>query len=89
VESSNLLLAEIYTEADVPPGLFNMGKGGVTTGQFLCQHHNVNKVSFTGSMPTSTKVMELSTKGIKPVTMKLGRKISSHHLLRLQYGERM
>uniref|UniRef100_A0A4W2DGD9 4-trimethylaminobutyraldehyde dehydrogenase n=1 Tax=Bos indicus x Bos taurus TaxID=30522 RepID=A0A4W2DGD9_BOBOX len=53
---SVLLLAEIYTEAGVPPGLFNVVQGGAATGQFLCQHRDVAKVSFTGSVPTGSKV---------------------------------
>jgi len=53
---SVLRLAEIYTEAGVPPGLFNVVQGGAATGQFLCQHPDVAKVSFTGSVPTGSKV---------------------------------
>lgn len=53
---SALLLAEIYTEAGAPPGLFNVVQGGGATGQLLCQHRDVAKVSFTGSVPTGTKV---------------------------------
>lgn len=54
--ASVLLLAEIYTEAGVPPGLFNVVQGGAATGQYLCQHPDVAKVSFTGSVPTGSKV---------------------------------
>ncbi|KAM5236789.1 4-trimethylaminobutyraldehyde dehydrogenase isoform 2-T2 [Ctenodactylus gundi] len=71
---SALLLAEIYTEAGVPSGLFNVVQGGAATGQFLCQHPDVAKVSFTGSVPTGMKIMEMSAKGIKPVTLELGGK---------------
>eukprot|EP00069_Balaena_mysticetus_P021936 bmy_13966T0 len=71
---STLLLAEVYTEAGVPPGLFNVVQGGAATGQFLCQHRDVAKVSFTGSVPTGSKIMEMSAKGIKPVTLELGGK---------------
>lgn len=53
---SAVLLAEIYMEAGVPPGLFNVVQGGAATGQGLCQHHDVAKVSFTGSVPTGRKV---------------------------------
>lgn len=53
---SVLLLAEIYTQAGAPPGLFNVVQGGAATGQFLCQHPDVAKVSFTGSVPTGAKV---------------------------------
>ncbi|XP_017585128.1 PREDICTED: 4-trimethylaminobutyraldehyde dehydrogenase isoform X2 [Corvus brachyrhynchos] len=49
-------LAEIFTEAGVPKGLFNVVQGGAATGQFLCQHPDVAKISFTGSVPTGMKV---------------------------------
>lgn len=71
---SALLLAEIYTKAGAPPGLFNVVQGGAATGQFLCQHRDVAKISFTGSVPTGMKIMEMSAKGIKPVTLELGGK---------------
>lgn len=71
---SAVLLAEIYMEAGVPPGLFNVVQGGAATGQGLCQHHDVAKVSFTGSVPTGRKIMEMAAKGIKPVTLELGGK---------------
>lgn len=60
---SVLLLAEIYTAAGVPPGLFNVVQGGAATGQFLCLHRDVAKVSFTGSVPTGSKV------NMKPVSV--------------------
>ncbi|XP_055965470.1 4-trimethylaminobutyraldehyde dehydrogenase [Sorex fumeus] len=71
---STLLLAEIYTQAGAPPGLFNVVQGGAVTGQLLCRHPDVAKVSFTGSVPTGRKIMELSAQGIKPVTLELGGK---------------
>ncbi|XP_044295342.1 4-trimethylaminobutyraldehyde dehydrogenase [Varanus komodoensis] len=71
---SVLMLAEIYTEAGVPRGLFNVVQGGAATGQFLCQHPDVAKVSFTGSVPTGVKIMEAAASGIKPVTLELGGK---------------
>lgn len=54
--ASVLLLAEVYTQAGAPPGLFNVVQGGAATGQLLCQHGDVAKVSFTGSVPTGMKV---------------------------------
>uniref|UniRef100_A0A8I6ASL3 Aldehyde dehydrogenase 9 family, member A1 n=1 Tax=Rattus norvegicus TaxID=10116 RepID=A0A8I6ASL3_RAT len=71
---SALLLAEIYTKAGAPNGLFNVVQGGAATGQFLCQHRDVAKVSFTGSVPTGMKIMEMAAKGIKPITLELGGK---------------
>ncbi|XP_075472914.1 4-trimethylaminobutyraldehyde dehydrogenase isoform X1 [Ascaphus truei] len=71
---SVVVLAEIFAEAGVPKGLFNVVQGGAATGEFLCKHPNVAKVSFTGSVPTGSKVMEMAAKNIKPVTLELGGK---------------
>uniref|UniRef100_A0A1A7WBB0 Aldehyde dehydrogenase 9 family, member A1 n=2 Tax=Iconisemion striatum TaxID=60296 RepID=A0A1A7WBB0_9TELE len=69
-----VILAEIYKEAGVPDGLFCVVQGGAETGTILCQHPKVAKVSFTGSVPTGKKVMEVSAKGVKQVTLELGGK---------------
>lgn len=53
---SAVLLAEIYKQAGVPDGLFNIVQGAQETGTLLCQHPTVAKVSFTGSVPTGKKV---------------------------------
>ncbi|XP_039591967.1 4-trimethylaminobutyraldehyde dehydrogenase A isoform X1 [Polypterus senegalus] len=69
-----VMLAEIYTQAGVPEGLFNVVQGGAETGSLLCHHPGVAKVSFTGSVPTGKKVMEMASKLVKPVTLELGGK---------------
>uniref|UniRef100_A0AAY4D9Y4 Aldehyde dehydrogenase domain-containing protein n=2 Tax=Denticeps clupeoides TaxID=299321 RepID=A0AAY4D9Y4_9TELE len=69
-----VILAEIYKEAGVPDGLFNVVQGGAETGSLLCHHPMVAKVSFTGSVPTGKKVMEMAAKGVKQVTLELGGK---------------
>lgn len=69
-----VLLAEIFREAGAPPGLFNVVQGGAATGEFLCKHPDVAKISFTGSVPTGSKIMEMASRGIKPVTLELGGK---------------
>uniref|UniRef100_A0A672GSG9 Aldehyde dehydrogenase 9 family, member A1a, tandem duplicate 1 n=1 Tax=Salarias fasciatus TaxID=181472 RepID=A0A672GSG9_SALFA len=69
-----VILAEIYKEAGAPDGLFCVVQGGPETGTLLCQHPMVAKVSFTGSVPTGKKIMEMSAKGVKPVTLELGGK---------------
>ncbi|XP_067368649.1 4-trimethylaminobutyraldehyde dehydrogenase A isoform X2 [Channa argus] len=69
-----VILAEIYKEAGVPDGLFNVVQGGAETGSLLCHHPMVAKVTFTGSVPTGKKVMEMSSKGVKHVTLELGGK---------------
>lgn len=52
-----VLLAEIYRQAGAPEGLFNVVQGGQETGSLLCLHPSVDKVSFTGSVPTGKKVI--------------------------------
>ncbi|XP_062849911.1 4-trimethylaminobutyraldehyde dehydrogenase B [Trichomycterus rosablanca] len=71
---SAVLLAEIYKQAGVPDGLFNVVQGAQETGTLLCQHPSVAKVSFTGSVATGKKIMEMASQGVKPVTLELGGK---------------
>ncbi|KAL8168567.1 UNVERIFIED_CONTAM: 4-trimethylaminobutyraldehyde dehydrogenase [Gekko kuhli] len=71
---SAVMLSEIYSQAGVPRGLFNVVQGGAATGQFLCQNPSVAKVSFTGSVSTGMKIMAMASHGVKPVTLELGGK---------------
>ena len=50
------LLAEILTDAGAPPGTMNVVQGEAETGQLLCRHSDVTKVSFTGGITTGVKV---------------------------------
>ncbi|KAL0200228.1 hypothetical protein M9458_003415, partial [Cirrhinus mrigala] len=38
-----VLLAEIYSQAGAPEGLFNVVQGGQETGSLLCHHPSVAK----------------------------------------------
>jgi betaine-aldehyde dehydrogenase len=67
-------LAEIYLEAGVPPGVFNVLQGRGATGAMLASHPGVAKVSVTGSVPTGKKVMQTAAGTLKRVTMELGGK---------------
>ena len=69
-----LKLAEIYLEAGVPSGVFNVLQGRGTTGALLAAHPGVAKVSVTGSVPTGKKVMQTAAGTLKRVTMELGGK---------------
>ncbi|XP_031710655.1 4-trimethylaminobutyraldehyde dehydrogenase B isoform X1 [Anarrhichthys ocellatus] len=69
-----VMLAEIYAAAGAPEGLLNVVQGGQETGSLLCHHPDVAKVSFTGSVATGKKIMEMASKGVKPVTLELGGK---------------
>lgn len=67
-------LAEIYTEAGVPPGVFNVVNGGGDVGAYLTSHPNIAKVSFTGQVSTGKKVASSAAAGMKYNTMELGGK---------------
>ncbi|KAA8729104.1 MAG: betaine-aldehyde dehydrogenase [Ewingella americana] len=71
-----LKLAEIFTEAGVPNGVFNVVTGsGASVGQALTDHPHIAKVSFTGGVATGKKVMaSASASTLKEVTMELGGK---------------
>ena len=67
-------LAEIYTEAGVPPGVFNVVQGAGDVGAYLTSHEGIAKVSFTGQVSTGRKVASSAAAGMKYTTMELGGK---------------
>jgi betaine-aldehyde dehydrogenase len=71
---SALALAEIYTEAGLPDGLFNVVQGYGDVGAALVEHDVVAKVSVTGSVPTGRRVLSLAGSKMKHATMELGGK---------------
>jgi len=71
---SALVLAEVYTEAGLPDGLFNVVQGFGAVGAALAGHPHVAKVSLTGSVPTGRKVLSLAGSHMKHATMELGGK---------------
>jgi len=71
---SALKLAEIYTEAGLPDGVFNVVQGFAATGQALTRHPGIAKVSLTGEVGTGKKVMADAAQTLKHVTLELGGK---------------
>lgn len=69
-----LILAQIYSEAGVPPGVFNVINGGGGIGAYLTSHPTIAKVSFTGQVSTGKKVASSAAGGMKYITMELGGK---------------
>ncbi|KAK3181003.1 hypothetical protein K4F52_007675 [Lecanicillium sp. MT-2017a] len=68
-------LAQIYMEAGVPAGVFNVVYGdGPSVGVPLVAHPGIAKVSFTGQVSTGSKVAASAAKDMKGVTMELGGK---------------
>ena len=71
---SVLKLAEIYSEAGMPPGVFNVVQVDYRVGQFLTRHPRIAKISFTGESETGKKVMSDASSSLKEVTLELGGK---------------
>jgi len=69
-----LKLAEIYSEAGLPPGVFNVVEGARDTGAALVSHPDVAKVTLTGSVETGKVVMAQAARDLKKVTLELGGK---------------
>ncbi|WP_321799384.1 betaine-aldehyde dehydrogenase [Caballeronia sp. J97] len=68
-------LAEIYIEAGVPAGVFNVVQGDGRVGAMLAEHPGIEKISFTGGVETGKKVMaRAGGSTLKDVTMELGGK---------------
>jgi len=68
-------LAKIIDAVGVPAGVFNLVTGsGPEAGAPLTEHALVDKVAFTGSVPTGRKVMQAAAAGIRTVSLELGGK---------------
>jgi succinate-semialdehyde dehydrogenase/glutarate-semialdehyde dehydrogenase len=71
---SMLALAQIMTEAGLPPGVLNVitsRSAGDVTGP-LFDDDRLRKMSFTGSTPIGKKLMELASKRLIKCSMELG-----------------
>jgi betaine-aldehyde dehydrogenase len=71
---SALRLAEIYTDAGLPDGVFNVVQGDARVGQLLTRHPHIAKVSLTGEAATGKIVMADAASTLKHVTLELGGK---------------
>lgn len=70
-----LALAEIAHEAGLPAGVLNVVTGlGNDAGQALSEHPGVDKLAFTGSVPTGSKIMQQAARDIKNISLELGGK---------------
>lgn len=67
-------LAEIYTEAGVPDGVFNVLHGDARTGTLLTSDPSVGKISLTGSVGTAKKILAAAAASLKRTTMELSGK---------------
>ena len=69
------LLAEVWHEADLPRGVFNLIHGDGSVGKVLAIHEKVNGIIFTGSYGTGQKIREETVHQIgKLVALEMGGK---------------
>lgn len=70
-----LELGAIVEEAGLPAGVLNIVTGlGPEAGQPLSEHPGIDKLAFTGSVPTGAKIMAAAARDIKNVSLELGGK---------------
>jgi len=67
-------LAEIFQQAGLPDGLFQVIHGDHEIGQAICAHKGIAKVSLTGGVDTGRLIMAQSAATLKKVTLELGGK---------------
>ncbi|HEP8983036.1 TPA: aldehyde dehydrogenase family protein, partial [Pseudomonas aeruginosa] len=72
---SALHLAEIAHEAGLPAGVLNVVTGlGADAGAPLAEHPDIDKLAFTGSVPTGSRIMQAAARDIKNISLELGGK---------------
>ncbi|BBZ39423.1 aldehyde dehydrogenase [Mycobacterium conspicuum] len=70
-----LMMEQIFREAGVPEGVFNVITGyGETTGAALAAHPDVDKISFTGSTEVGKLIVQAAAGNLKRLTLELGGK---------------
>lgn len=68
---ATLLMGEIARDT-LPPGVLNTLAGGNELGQWMTEHPGIDRISFTGSVPTGKKVLASASGTLKRVTLELG-----------------
>lgn len=70
-----LRLGEIFCEAELPDGVFNVVTGlGEAVGASLANHEDVDKITFTGSTEVGKMLIRASAGNLKKVSLELGGK---------------
>ena len=67
-----VLIARLFEEAGLPPGVLHVFTGGAEVGRALVENPNVAMISFTGSTAAGRAVGELAGRHLKRVVLELG-----------------
>ncbi|MGH3508616.1 MAG: aldehyde dehydrogenase family protein [Nocardioidaceae bacterium] len=70
--TGGVVIARIFEEAGLPPGLLAMLPGGADVGEALVTEPGVRVISFTGSTAVGRKIGELAGKNLKRAHLELG-----------------
>jgi benzaldehyde dehydrogenase (NAD) len=70
--TGGVVLARVFEEAGLPPGVLQMLVGGSDLGEALVTHPLVRVISFTGSTAAGRRVGELAGKHLKRAHLELG-----------------
>ncbi|WP_214105383.1 benzaldehyde dehydrogenase [Acrocarpospora catenulata] len=66
------LMARVFEEAGLPPGVLQMLPGGADVGEALVTDPNIRVISFTGSTPVGRRIGELAGRHLKRAHLELG-----------------
>jgi betaine-aldehyde dehydrogenase len=71
---SAVQLEQVFLQAGMPAGIFQVVQGYAETGRLLTRHPEIRKVSLTGEVRTGKAVMSDASASLKAVTLELGGK---------------
>ena len=67
--------ADLTKQAGIPDGVFNVVQGyGTEAGAALVAHPDINRISFTGSVPTAKVIARAAADNLTPCSFELGGK---------------
>jgi aldehyde dehydrogenase (NAD+) len=81
------VLAEMCTEAGIPAGVVNLVLGDGTTGEHLVRHPLIQKVAFTGSSATGSRIWSAVAGKFSRLQLELGGKSAAIVLDDVDLGE--
>lgn len=70
---ASLKLVELINQAGIlPAGVLNAVTGDAEVGDRISSHPDIDKITFTGSIPTGRRIMERAGSTLKKLTLELG-----------------